>query len=194
MSLALTIFLLNTCYITLNTFRTMLVVRRQKFWAPVLAVVEELVYVMALAIALKNISNPVNIAAYCLGFGLGIYLGILIEDRIALGYVNFQVTIPINQDSPDYDKNRGLPETLRNSGYGVTETWGYGHSGARLILSILAPRSASKKLMSQIKNLSPNAFIMVNEPTELSGGFWSKEVSKRFKNAKNQDHGTSLKN
>lgn len=183
MKLAITIFLLNACYITLNTFRTMLVVRRQRLWAPLLAVVEEFVYVIALAIALKNINSPVNVIAYTVGFGLGIYLGILIEDHIALGYVNFQVTVEIDNDSPSYEHNKKLPEKLRQSGYGVTETWGYGREGSRLIMSILAPRKADKRLMALIKELAPTAFVMVNEPTELSGGFWSKEVDRRFKKA-----------
>ncbi|WP_125982441.1 DUF2179 domain-containing protein [Loigolactobacillus iwatensis] len=182
MKLALTILLLNAGYITLNTLRTMLVVRRSRYLAPLLAVVEELVYVIALAIALQNIDKPLNVAAYAIGFGIGIYLGILLEDRVALGYVNFQVTVQINDDAPNYQQNHDLPEKLRDLGYGVTETWGYGRDGARLILSILAPRKADKRLMQSIKELSPEAFVMVEEPTEFSGGFWSKEVDHRFRN------------
>ncbi|MFC6254647.1 DUF2179 domain-containing protein [Secundilactobacillus hailunensis] len=181
MKLALTIFVLNACYITLNTFRTMLVVRRQKLWAPLLAVVEEFVYVIALAIALKNINSPVNVIAYTVGFGIGIYLGILIEDHVALGYVNFQVTVKIDNDDPKYQQNKKLPEDLRNNGYGVTETWGYGRDGSRLILNILAPRKADRRLMDLIHQLAPEAFVMVNEPTQMSGGFWSKEVERRFR-------------
>lgn len=181
MKLALTIFVLNAVYITLNTFRTMLVVRRQRLWAPLLAVLEELVYVIALAIALKNIDSPVNVAAYTIGFGIGIYLGILIEDHVAMGYVNFQVTLNIDNDNPKYEHNKKLPEMIRDHGYGVTETWGYGRNGSRLILNILAPRKADHRLMTLIKQLSPDAFIMVNEPTQMSGGFWSKEVDSRFK-------------
>ncbi|WP_252904108.1 DUF5698 domain-containing protein [Secundilactobacillus silagei] len=108
MKLALTIFVLNACYITLNTFRTMLVVRRQKLWAPLLAVFEEFVYVIALAIALKNINSPINVIAYTVGFGIGIYLGILIEDHVALGYVNFQVTVKIDNDDPKYQQNKKI--------------------------------------------------------------------------------------
>lgn len=181
LKLALTIFLLNACYITLNTFRTMLVVRRQRLWAPLLAVLEEFVYVIALAIALKNINSPVNVIAYTVGFGLGIYLGIIIEDHVALGYVNFQVTVKIDNDDPLYQQNKKLPEDLRNNGYGVTETWGYGRDGSRLILNILAPRKADRRLMELIHELAPEAFVMVNEPTQMSGGFWSKEVERRFR-------------
>lgn len=86
MKLAATIFILNACYITLNTFRTMLVVRRQKLWAPLLAVLEEFVYVIALAIALKNIDSPLNVIAYTVGFGLGI-------DQIASSHLMLTVVV-----------------------------------------------------------------------------------------------------
>ncbi|ANZ61261.1 hypothetical protein AYR62_09835 [Secundilactobacillus paracollinoides] len=187
MKLAATIFLLNACYITLNTFRTMLVVRRQRLWAPLLAVLEEFVYVIALAIALKNINSPLNVIAYTVGFGLGIYLGIIIEDHVALGYVNFQVTVNINNDDKNYEQNKALPEKIRDHGYGVTETWGYGRNGTRLIMNILAPRKADRRLMTLVNELAPDAFIMVNEPTHMSGGFWSKEVDQRFRKATHRE-------
>ncbi|MCY9806439.1 DUF5698 domain-containing protein [Lentilactobacillus senioris] len=180
MELAITIFVLNALYISINTFRTMLVVKGHRYLAPVVAVVEELIYVMALAIALQHIDSKLNIAAYAIGFGVGIYIGIIIEDRIALGYVNFQVTVQIDPTNPLHEHNEELPEILREKGYGVTVSHADGRSGPRLVLSILAPRKAERRLMEQIKEISPDAFIMVQEPIELSGGFWSKEVDKRY--------------
>ncbi|WP_283678989.1 DUF2179 domain-containing protein [Lentilactobacillus sp. Marseille-Q4993] len=183
MQLAITIFVLNALYISINTFRTMLVVKGHQFLAPLVAVVEEFIYVMALAIALQHIDSPLNIAAYAIGFGVGIYAGIVIEDKIALGYVNFQVTVQIDPTNPIHEHNEELPERLRELGYGVTVSRAEGRAGARLVLSILAPRKADRRLMEQIKNLSPDAFVMVQEPVQLSGGFWSKEVDRRYHSA-----------
>ena len=161
----------------------MLVVKGRRYLAPIVAVFEELIYVMALAIALQHIDSPLNVAAYAIGFGVGIYIGIIIEDRIALGYVNFQVTVQIDPTNPLHEHNEELAEDLRNKGYGVTVNRADGRSGPRLVLSILAPRKAERRLMEQIKEISPDAFIMVQEPIELSGGFWSKEVDKRYHHA-----------
>lgn len=180
MKLALTIFVLNALYISINTFRTMLVVKGHQFLAPVVAIGEEFVYVMALAIALQHIDSPLNIAAYAVGFGVGIYIGIIIEDKIALGYVNFEVTVQIDPTNPIHAHNEELAERLRDLGYGVTVSRAEGRAGARLVLSILAPRKADRRLMEQIKEISPDAFIMVQEPVQLSGGFWSKEVDRRY--------------
>ncbi|GAY73544.1 DUF2179 domain-containing protein [Lentilactobacillus kosonis] len=183
MQLAITIFILNALYIAINTFRTMLVVKGHRFLAPLVAVVEESIYVMALAIALQHIDSPLNIAAYAIGFGVGIYIGIVIEDRIALGYVNFEVTVQIDPENPIHNKNEDLPEMLRDLGYGVTVSHAEGRFGPRLVLSILAPRKADRRLMEQIREISPDAFIMVQEPVQLSGGFWSKEVDRRYHKA-----------
>lgn len=180
MKLAITIFVLNALYISINTFRTMLVVKGHQFLAPIVAVGEEFVYVMALAIALQHIDSPLNIAAYAVGFGVGIYIGIVIEDKIALGYVNLEVTVQIDPTNPIHAHNEELAEKLRNLGYGVTVSRAEGRSGARLVLSILAPRKADRRLMEQIKEISPDAFVMVQEPVQLSGGFWSKEVDRRY--------------
>ncbi|WP_243676661.1 DUF2179 domain-containing protein [Secundilactobacillus collinoides] len=76
---------------------------------------------------------------------------------------------------------------IRDHGYGVTETWGYGRNGTRLIMNILAPRKADRRLMTLVNELAPDAFIMVNEPTHMSGGFWSKEVDQRFRKATHRD-------
>lgn len=174
MQLAITIFFLNALYISINTFRTVLVVKGHRVLAPVVSVLEEAVYVMALAIALKNINSPINIVAYALGFGVGIYIGILIEERIALGYVNFQVTIS------DNDAYHDLPDRIRALGYGITVTSAEGRDGTRLVLSILVPRKAQRRLMQNIQEMAPDAFVLVTEPIQLSGGFWNKSVDKRY--------------
>lgn len=188
MELAVTIFILNALYISINTFRTMLVVKGHQFLAPLVAVGEELIYVIALAIALDHIDSPLNVASYAVGFGVGIYIGIVIENKIALGYVNFQVTVQIDPENPVHAHNEELAEKLRNLGYGVTVSRAEGRSGARLVLSILAPRKADRRLMEQIKEISPDAFIMVQEPVQLSGGFWSKEVDRRYHSTNHMHH------
>ncbi|EHL98375.1 hypothetical protein HMPREF9103_01615 [Lentilactobacillus parafarraginis F0439] len=65
MGLAITIFVLNALYISINTFRTMLVVKGHQFLAPIVAVGEEVVYVLALAIALDHIEQSTKRGGLC---------------------------------------------------------------------------------------------------------------------------------
>lgn len=136
--------------------------------ASMIAVVEVGVYLVGLTIVLKNLDSPINIAAYCLGYGAGVYIGSRIEQYLALGYVDVQIIV----DSLDCD----LPRSLREKGYGVTAWSAEGRDGARLVLHVLAKRSNEKNLIQLLRKLSPNAFVISYEPKNFIGGFWTKTI------------------
>ena len=85
-SLLLQIFLINLIYIMLNTIRTLLTMRGYQKIAPIIAVVEVTVYTLGLSMVMQYLSNPIYLIVYALGFGVGIYCGMLIETKLALGY------------------------------------------------------------------------------------------------------------
>lgn len=163
------IFFINLLYITMNTIRVILTMRGYRKVAPVLAVVEVTIYTLGLSMVMEYLSNPIYLAAYALGFGVGIYTGMIIEDRLALGYS----VVHIITNSLDHS----LAESLRELGYGVTLETGYGRNGERLIMTVLAPRTAEAKLFSTIDELSPTAFYYSSEAKYIQGGFWTKRIN-----------------
>lgn len=165
------IFLINLLYITLNTIRVILTMRGYRKAAPLLAIIEVTIYTVGLSLVMEYLSNPIYLIAYALGFGVGIYTGMLIEDRLALGYS----VIHIITDSLDHS----LAENLRELGYGVTIETGYGRDGERLILTALAPRSKETQLFKAIGELSPTAFYYSSEAKYIKGGFWTKSIRKQ---------------
>lgn len=164
------IFFINLIYITLNTIRVILTMRGYRKAAPILAVVEVTIYTVGLSIVMEYLSNPIYLIVYALGFGVGIYTGMIIEDRMALGYS----VIYIVTNSLDHT----LAENLRELGYGVTIQAGYGRDGERLVLTVLAPRSKEVQLFKAIDELSPTAFYYSSEAKYIQGGFWTKNISK----------------
>src|SRR5690606_26427151 len=104
------IILINVAYVTVFTLRLILVIKGRKGAASLLAMVEVFIYLVGLNLVLQNVSDPINMAAYCLGFGLGVYLGGRVEEYLALGYLVIQVIV----DSFASD----LPGKLRAAGYG----------------------------------------------------------------------------
>src|SRR6266571_1334301 len=70
---------------TLDTIRTVAIVQGRRLFAAVLGFFEALIYVCAVAKVLLNMNHPVYALAYGLGFALGTYLGIAIEQRLAFG-------------------------------------------------------------------------------------------------------------
>ncbi|NMO97953.1 DUF2179 domain-containing protein [Paenibacillus lemnae] len=157
---------INVVYVSIFTLRLILMIKGRRALASFLAMVEVFVYLLGLNLVLQNLDNPVNMAAYCLGFGLGVYLGSLIEEYLALGYLVVQVIV----DSVELE----LPVTLREKGYGVTSWTADGKEGKRLVLQVLVKRSNEKRLMETLKKLSPQAFIISHEPKNFKGGFWVK--------------------
>jgi uncharacterized protein YebE (UPF0316 family) len=145
-------------------------IKGQKALASVLSVIEVFVYLMGLTIVLDSLDNPWNVAAYCLGYGIGVYMGGRIEERLALGYSQVQVIV----DSFESE----LPIKLRALGYGVTSWAADGKDGKRLMMQVLVKRSNEKLLMSQLHDLSPKAFIVSYEPKFFKGGFWVRRIQK----------------
>src|SRR5699024_3310344 len=92
-SLLLQIFLINLIYIMLNTIRTLLTMRGYQKIAPIIAVVEVTVYTLGLSMVMQYLSNPIYLIVYALGFGVGIYCGMLIETKLALVYSVVEVYV-----------------------------------------------------------------------------------------------------
>ncbi|AIY05437.1 hypothetical protein Plano_1472 [Planococcus sp. PAMC 21323] len=162
-SILMLIILINVAYMTLFTLRMILVIKGYRKVAVFLSMVEVFIYLMGLTIVLDNLSNPFNLAAYCIGWGIGVYLGGIIENRLALGYIVFDIIV----DALEID----LPMHLRGKGYGVTSWTAEGKDGERLCLKVLAKRKNETKLRSFVTQLSPKAFIIFYEPNRYNGGF-----------------------
>lgn len=165
------IFLINLLYITLNTIRVILTMRGYRKVAPLIAVIEVTIYTVGLSMVMQYLSNPIYLVAYALGFGVGIYTGIMIEDRLALGYS----VVHIITNTVDHS----LADNLRSIGYGVTIESGYGRDGERLILTVIAPRSTEARLYKEIDELNPTAFYYSSEAKYIRGGFLTKKINQQ---------------
>ncbi|QOK29915.1 DUF2179 domain-containing protein (plasmid) [Cytobacillus oceanisediminis] len=162
-SIILIIIAINIIYVALFTLRVILVIKGYRVFASFLSMGEVFIYLMGLTIVLDNLDNPINIAAYCIGWGLGLYLGAKIEAFLGLGYIVREVIV----DSLAIQ----LPNKVREQGYGVTSGMADGKDGKRLVMKILAKINREQKLRSLITSFSPSAFIISYEPTQFNGGF-----------------------
>lgn len=172
MNLIFIIIGINVVYVSLFTIRMIFVIKGQRILASILSVVEVFVYMTGLGIVLQNLDNPWNLAAYCIGFGFGVYIGSRIEEYLAMGYVTVQVTVDCVEAE--------LPSKLRECGYGVTSWLADGRDGHRLMMQVLAKRSNERKLLKILDKLCPKAFVISFEPKNFKGGFYIKQVPKGF--------------
>ena len=172
MKLILIIMGINVVYVSMYTLRMIFVIKGQRILAAILSVAEIFIYMTGLGIVLKNLDNQWNLAAYCLGFGLGVYIGSRIEEYLALGYVTVQVTVDCEEAE--------IPSKLREYGYGVTSWLADGKDGQRVMMQVLAKRSNERKLIDILDKLCPKAFVVSFEPKNFKGGFWTKRMPKSF--------------
>ena len=175
--LILLIVVINITYVSLTTVRLILMIRGLRGFASLLSIVEVLVYITGLSIILANLNSVWNIAAYCVGYGIGVYVGSRIEEKLALGYITAQVIFDtVNND---------IPQKLRQEGFGVTTWLGEGRDGPRLVMLVLAKRNRQKELLKLIDVVSPSAFVLFDEPQNFRGGFWTKRIG-RHRKSKNE--------
>ncbi|MGG3309244.1 DUF2179 domain-containing protein [Paenibacillus lautus] len=155
---------INVIYVSIFSLRLILMIKGRRGIASLLAMLEVFVYLLGLNLVLQNLDNPFNMAAYCLGFGLGVYAGSRIEEYLALGYIVVQVIVNSVETN--------LAMNLREKGYGVTAWEADGKDGKRLVLQVLVKRKNERRLMESLSKMSPQAFIISHEPKSFKGGFW----------------------
>ncbi|WP_078550278.1 DUF2179 domain-containing protein [Litchfieldia alkalitelluris] len=168
--MVLIILIINIVYVSFFTIRMILTLKGQRYLAAFLSTIEVVIYVIGLGLVLDNLNQIQNLIAYAVGYGIGVIVGMKIEEKLALGYIT------VNVISDQMDKN--LPKLLRDKGYGVTNWIAQGLEGDRQSMQILTPRKYELKLYKIIKELDPKAFIIVYEPKTIHGGFWVKAVRK----------------
>ena len=123
--------------VSLDTIRTVSVIQGRRTFAAVLGFVEAVVYICAVAKVLLNMNQPVYAVAYGLGFGLGTYLGMVIEQRLAFGK---QLVLLLTSKGPK------LAEVLRAGNFRVTEVKGHTREGDLTILCVKILRRDALKL------------------------------------------------
>jgi uncharacterized protein YebE (UPF0316 family) len=161
---ALMIFALRVGDMSLDTLRVLFVVRGKKGVAWILGFFQSLLFVIAITSVLAHLDNPLNVIMYAAGFATGNVLGMIIEERLAVGHI--QLTI--------ISMNRGAAvcEALRNSGFGVTEIPGRGKNGTVSVILTSVFRKDVDRLETVILETDPEAFVTREDVRPMRRGFW----------------------
>lgn len=161
---ALGIFVLRVADMTLDTIRVLFVVRGRKRLAWVLGFFQSLIFVIAISSVLANLNNPLNIIGYAAGFATGNVVGMLIEDRLAIGHIQFSIISP--------SLGAAIAEKIRSSGYAVTEIPARGQSGTVNLLQCSVQRKDRDHIETIILEVDPEAFVTAEDVRPVRRGFW----------------------
>jgi len=158
----LLIFIARVMDVSIGTMRIMFLSRNQKILAPVLGFFEVLIWLLAIREVFANLNNPASYLGYALGFATGNFVGMLIEERLAIG--TLMVRIVTREDSLD------LLESLRINNFGVTHIDAIGSTGPVKIIFTVIKRKNLNTVLEMIAKFNPRAFYTLEDTKTASAG------------------------
>lgn len=161
---ALGIFALRVSDMTCDTLRMLFVVRGRKGIAWALGFTQSIIFVIAITSVLKNLDNPLNIIGYAAGFATGNVVGMLIEERLAIGHMKVSI---VTQRF-----GSALGQALREAGFGVTEIPARGRDGMVSMLSVSVLRKDVPRVEEIVHGMDAEAFVISEDVRPLRRGFW----------------------
>jgi len=151
--LPLFIFVARICDVSLDTLRIIFMTKGYKIIAPVIGFFEILIWIVVITRIMQNLDNWLCYVAYAGGFATGNYVGMLLDEKLAIGHE--MVRVITKKDAHE------LTQALRNAGYGVTTVNAKGMQGEVGILYIVINRKKLKEVVATINEYNPNAFFTV---------------------------------
>ena len=156
------IFCARTSDVTLGTLRNIFLSKNIKYIVPLLGFFEVLIWLVAISQIMKNLHNVACYLGWAFGYSMGIYVGIKIEERLALGLQVIRVIT--NQDCHE------LIDSFKKEKMGVTILDGHGSQGPVKILLTIIKRKDKAYAVQLINRHNPNAFYSVEDIRNVSQG------------------------
>jgi uncharacterized protein YebE (UPF0316 family) len=166
------IFLSRLCDVSLGTLRHVFISKGYKKIVPVLGFFEVLLWLIVVRQVLNNVNNVICYLAWSGGFATGTYVGMIIEERLALG---LQVVRIITNNN--YDQ---LITALRSANHGATVIDGLGAKGSVKIILTVIERKNIDQVINLIMEHNPSAFYSVEDIKETKLGVFAKTSNMSF--------------
>jgi uncharacterized protein YebE (UPF0316 family) len=158
------IFLLRVTDMSLDTLRVLFVIRGRRPLAWTLGFMQSALWVIAITTVLSNLDNLWNLAAYASGFATGNVVGMIIEERLAIGHAHIRII--------SSRRGNAIVEAVREAGYAATEVAGRGKDGTVAVISCSIRRKDISKVQREIYKVDPDVFVTLEEIRPLHRGFW----------------------
>ncbi len=152
------ILLARATDVSLGTLRIMMVVQGRRKTAFVIGFFEMLIWISIILHVITRLNSPFHIISYAFGFGLGNYIGIGIEKKLALGEQVLRI----------FTRHEDLATLLRDRGHYVTVFEGYGREGKIFLLYIKIKRRNSIATLELAREVDPKLFYIIENIAQSS--------------------------
>ncbi len=171
--LPLLIFFARICDVTIGTIRIVFVSKGHKRIAPILGFFEVFIWIVAISQIMSNLNNFICYFAYAAGFATGNYVGLLVEERIAVG--NLMIRVITSKDGDV------LAKILNLHGFGVTIVDAEGSSGKVNIIYSLVHRTNITSALKLIKDFNSEIFYSIEDIRDVNSGIFPEKMPLNFR-------------
>jgi uncharacterized protein YebE (UPF0316 family) len=159
------IFLARICDVSIGTLRIIFVSKGKRNIAPILGFFEVLIWITAISKIMENLDHYINFVAYAAGFATGNLVGMVIEERLAMGILMIRIFA--------HERGNELVQSLNAQGFGATVVEAHGaREHIHLIYSIIK-RNELAKVLEVITCFSPKAFYTIEDVKAVNEGIFT---------------------
>jgi len=153
--LPICIFLARVADVSLGTLRIIYLSKGFKLMAPLIGFFEILIWLLAMAQIVQNLDNFICFFAYAGGYAFGNFVGMSIEERLAIGNIVIEIITQKNADD--------LIKYFKSIGCRFTTVDGQGALGHVKIIYSVIDRKSLPNIVNIIKMFNPNAFYTIED-------------------------------
>jgi uncharacterized protein YebE (UPF0316 family) len=161
----LLIFLARICDVSIGTLRIIFVSKGKRNIAPILGFFEVLIWITAISKIMQNLDNYVNYIAYAAGFATGNFVGMIIEEKLAMGIQMIRVFA--------HERGSELVKTLNGNGYGATVVEAHGARDKVDLIYTIVQRNELAKVLDVIHTFNPKLFYTIEDVKSANEGIFS---------------------
>jgi uncharacterized protein YebE (UPF0316 family) len=166
------IFLARICDQSIGTLRIIFLSKGKRNIVPFLGFFEVLIWITAVSKIMQNLDNYVNYFAYAAGFATGNYVGMIIEEKLAMGYLMVRVFTNIN--------GMGLVGILNENGFGATMVEASGARDNVHLIYTIVQRTELDQVLTLVTGFNPKAFYTIEDVKAVNEGIFKPARSYAF--------------
>jgi uncharacterized protein YebE (UPF0316 family) len=171
--LPLLIFLARVCDVSMETIRVIYISRGIKYLAPIIAFFEIVIWLLAMEVVMQDLANIANFLAFALGFAVGTYVGLIIEEKLSIGMVILRI---VTTD----DSNEEIVSFMQSENYGITTLDATGSRGSVKMILSLVNRTDVSRITQHIQATNPHAFFSIEDVRYVSQGVFRPKKPNRI--------------
>ena len=164
------IFLARILDVSIGTLRIVFLSRGMLILAPVFGFFEVLIWLLAIGRIMEDLTSWEYYVSYAGGFAAGNYVGMYIEQRIAMGLLS--VMIITKKDAAS------LLHRLKKEHFGLTQVGAQGVQGKVRIIYLIIRRKDLRRVSEILRVHQPDAFSVVNDIRNVAGGVFPLDVAR----------------